>query len=59
MAMAASDNQRFEISASAEDKGTRLDRFLTGRIKELSRTRLKALIQEGEVEVSAGRSACS
>ena len=50
--MTNSDNQRFEISASAEDKGARLDRFLADRIKELSRTRLKALILEGEVEVS-------
>ncbi len=30
----------------------RLDRFLAARIQELSRTRLKALILEGEVEVS-------
>ena len=50
--MSNSNNQRFEISASAEDKGARLDRFLAERIKELSRTRLKNLILEGEVEVS-------
>jgi 23S rRNA pseudouridine1911/1915/1917 synthase len=50
--MTDSEDQRFEISADAEDKGARLDRFLAGRIKELSRTRLKALILEGEVEVS-------
>ncbi len=50
--MTDSAGQRFEISARAEDKGARLDRFLAGRIKELSRTRLKALILEGEVEVS-------
>jgi 23S rRNA pseudouridine1911/1915/1917 synthase len=46
------NSQRYEISASAEDKGARLDRFLADRIKELSRTRLKNLILEGEVEVS-------
>jgi 23S rRNA pseudouridine1911/1915/1917 synthase len=50
--MTNSDGQRFEISASAEDKGARLDRFLADRIKQLSRTRLKALILEGAVEVS-------
>jgi len=50
--MTDSAGQRFEISASAEDKGARLDRFLADRISELSRTRLKALILEGEVEVS-------
>lgn len=50
--MSDSERQHFEISANAEDKGARLDRFLAGRIKELSRTRLKALILEGEVEVS-------
>ena len=50
--MTNSNNRRFEISASADDKGARLDRFLADRIKELSRTRLKALILEGEVEVS-------
>ena len=46
------NSQRFEISAGTEDKGARLDRFLADRIKELSRTRLKALILEGAVEVS-------
>ena len=44
-------SQRFEIAAGAEDKGARLDRFLADRIAELSRTRLKALILEGAVEV--------
>jgi 23S rRNA pseudouridine1911/1915/1917 synthase len=46
------NSQRFEISASAEDKGARLDRFLAAKIESLSRTRLKALILEGAVEVS-------
>jgi len=45
-------SQRFEVSAVAEDKGARLDSFLAGKIAELSRTRLKNLILEGEVEVS-------
>jgi 23S rRNA pseudouridine1911/1915/1917 synthase len=50
--MSEQSSERFEISAGAEDKGARLDRFLADRIKELSRTRLKALILKGEVEVS-------
>ena len=50
--MSNSDEKRFGISAGAEDKGARLDRFLAERIKELSRTRLKNLILEGEVQVS-------
>jgi 23S rRNA pseudouridine1911/1915/1917 synthase len=50
--MTEQNGQRFEISVNTEDKGARLDRFLADRIKELSRTRLKALILEGEVEVS-------
>jgi 23S rRNA pseudouridine1911/1915/1917 synthase len=51
-AMTEQNGQRFEISVNTEDRGARLDRFLADRIKELSRTRLKALILEGEVEVS-------
>jgi 23S rRNA pseudouridine1911/1915/1917 synthase len=50
--MTTDNGRRFEISAGAEDKGARLDRFLAGKIAELSRTRLKSLILEGEVEVS-------
>ena len=50
--MANSEGQRFEISADAEGKGARLDRFLAQKINGLSRTRLKNLILEGAVEVS-------
>ena len=50
--MAEANNRRFQVSAGADDKGARLDRFLADRINELSRTRLKALILEGAVEVS-------
>lgn len=46
------DATRIELSASAEDKGARLDRFLAIKIEALSRTRLKSLILEGKVEVS-------
>ncbi|MCP4327796.1 MAG: RluA family pseudouridine synthase [Alphaproteobacteria bacterium] len=34
-----------------EDKGTRLDRFLAGRYGDLSRMRVKALIESGHVHV--------
>jgi 23S rRNA pseudouridine1911/1915/1917 synthase len=50
--MTTDNGRRFEVSAGAEDKGARLDRFLAGKIAELSRTRLKSLILEGAVEVS-------
>ena len=50
--MSEFNTQRFELSASAEDKGARLDRFLADKIEALSRTRLKSLILDGEVEVS-------
>jgi 23S rRNA pseudouridine1911/1915/1917 synthase len=50
--MTTDNGRRFEVSAGAEDKGSRLDRFLAGKIPDLSRTRLKSLILEGEVEVS-------
>jgi 23S rRNA pseudouridine1911/1915/1917 synthase len=43
-----------EASAAGGDAGARLDRFLAGRIPELSRTRLKQLILAGAVRV-AGR----
>jgi 23S rRNA pseudouridine1911/1915/1917 synthase len=43
-----------EMSARSDDTGARLDRFLAGRIPELSRTRLKQLILAGAVR-AAGR----
>jgi len=42
------------ISVSAEEAGNRLDRVLAARVAELSRSRLKALIEGGQVSV-AGR----
>jgi 23S rRNA pseudouridine1911/1915/1917 synthase len=39
-------------TAGAEDAGARLDRFLALKLRELSRTRLKALILAGEVTAS-------
>lgn len=40
-----------ELVAGAADKGERLDRFLARAVPSLSRTRLKALVQEGKVTV--------
>src|SRR5262245_44244159 len=42
------------ISVSTEEAGSRLDRVLAARVAELSRSRLKALIEDGQVSV-AGR----
>lgn len=36
-------------TVEAEEAGTRLDRWLAGRLPELSRTRIKALIEDGRV----------
>ncbi len=40
-----------EVTVGAEDAGERLDRVLAARIGELSRSRLKALILEGQVAI--------
>jgi 23S rRNA pseudouridine1911/1915/1917 synthase len=48
MAMPGRD-ERF--IASAEDAGTRLDRFLTGRLPALSRAQIQRLIRDGHVQV--------
>jgi 23S rRNA pseudouridine1911/1915/1917 synthase len=42
---------RIEITATSEDSGQRLDAFLAARAGEISRTRAKALIEEGAVTV--------
>lgn len=39
------------IAVGAEDAGSRLDRMLAARVAELSRSRLKALIEDGQVRV--------
>jgi 23S rRNA pseudouridine1911/1915/1917 synthase len=46
------DGHLEEIAVTAEEAGTRLDRMLTGRVGDLSRSRLKALIEEGRVSVA-------
>ncbi len=43
---------RHEVSTGPEDAGERLDRLLAGRLEGLSRSRVKALIEAGQV--SAG-----
>jgi 23S rRNA pseudouridine1911/1915/1917 synthase len=40
---------RFEVTVGAEEAGARLDRFLAGRLAQLSRSRLQALIRAGDV----------
>ncbi len=42
---------RIEITATQDDAGQRLDAFLAARAGEISRTRAKALIEEGAVTV--------
>lgn len=46
-----SGEARVEIAVSAEEAGQRLDRMLTAHVAELSRSRLKALIEQGRVSV--------
>ena len=41
--------RRYSVAAGAEEAGVRLDKVLAAALPELSRTRLKALIEEGRV----------
>jgi 23S rRNA pseudouridine1911/1915/1917 synthase len=43
--------KRFAAEADADAEGQRLDRFLTMRLPELSRTRVQSLIKEGQVSL--------
>jgi 23S rRNA pseudouridine1911/1915/1917 synthase len=45
--------QKLEISAMAEDKGTRLDKFLSERFA-LTRSAIERLLEEGAITVSGG-----
>jgi 23S rRNA pseudouridine1911/1915/1917 synthase len=49
--MPSSSHQKSQIVVAAEDAGGRLDRVLAAHIAELSRSRLKALIEAGAVAV--------
>ncbi|MDX1541572.1 MAG: RluA family pseudouridine synthase [Geminicoccaceae bacterium] len=45
------------LETRAEDAGERLDRFLTGRLDGLSRSRIHALLAAGEIRESSGAAA--
>ncbi len=44
---------RSTVDATAADRGERYDRFLAGRLTELSRSRIQALIDDGHVTVAS------
>ena len=46
--------QHFRFEVSAEDSGTRLDKYLAAHLPELSRSQLQRLIQEGQVGIAHG-----
>jgi 23S rRNA pseudouridine1911/1915/1917 synthase len=46
--------QHFLFQVAAEDSGTRLDKYLTAHLPELSRSQLQRLIQEGQVGLAQG-----
>src|SRR3989337_3880331 len=43
--------KRLHVEADASHAGVRLDRFLSERLPELSRTRVQSLIKEGHVSL--------
>jgi 23S rRNA pseudouridine1911/1915/1917 synthase len=47
--------RRHRVAASAGDAGKRLDRFIAERLPQLSRSRVKALIQSGNVAAAGAR----
>jgi 23S rRNA pseudouridine1911/1915/1917 synthase len=49
--------RRLTVSASPDDSGQRLDRWLAGKLPQFSRARLQALIRAGAVEIEDGRAA--
>ena len=51
--MTIAGGRRETVVIAAEEAGERLDRVLAARIEELSRSRLKALILDGEVAIGA------
>lgn len=44
--------QRVKLTASADDAGHRLDRFLSTQLPDLSRTRVQSLIEHGHVRLN-------
>src|SRR5712692_739628 len=51
--------QHFLFEVTAEDTGTRLDKYLAAHLPELSRSQLQRLIQEGQVSIAHGSVAAS
>jgi 23S rRNA pseudouridine1911/1915/1917 synthase len=47
--------RRFKDSVAASESGTRLDVWLNARLPDLSRTRIKALVESGDVRVDGRR----
>ena len=43
------DAQIYELMVSADDNGLRLDRWLTDNVPDMSRNRIQALINEGQL----------
>lgn len=51
--MTAPAPQKYETVVEEDDKGLRLDKFLSDKFNDISRSRLKSLISEGQVIISA------
>lgn len=51
-------NTGIHITATDGDTGNRLDRFLVAHLPELSRSRIKALIESGQVSLTNGTTLC-
>ena len=51
---ASNGGQKLEVTVAGDEGSIRLDRALAVRLPELSRSRLKALIQAGQVLVDKG-----
>jgi len=54
--MTAGDTRRVTVTVGAAEAGRRLDLWLAGRLPELSRTRIKALVEGGRVSVDGASS---
>lgn len=50
--MTAPAPQKYETVVEEDDKGLRLDKFLSDKFNDISRSRLKSLISEGQVFIS-------
>lgn len=50
--MTADQSENVTLTASADDAGARLDRFVAGKIESLSRSRVQSLIKSGHIAVA-------